>query len=162
MLDKKVIWSHVKTIRFEYIKKFINHNCDNNILNQTVINNFEKFSDIIGSKNSSMSTRNLTGSDISEGAEMFLALSSCPSFHEKLYWKTIYENGTNSRIVMLASNVMRKAKDDFKMKAIQIFAKISSVLGFKYISFQSYDNIIQLNTNFSDIKGELNYEFNFD
>ena len=146
------MWRHVKTIRFDYIKKIINLVCDNNDLDQTVINNFEKFSDIIGFENSHQIYKNLTKSDLSEAAEMFLALSSCPSFHEKLYWKAIFGNGTKSRIVMLTSNVMRKAKDDFKMKATKIFARISSVIGLKHISF--HHEGIQLKTNISDIKGE--------
>ena len=159
-LDKELIWSHVKTIRFEYLKKIINLECDNNILTPNVIKNFEIFLQIIGSENSHQMSRNLTKSSMNYLIEMFLALSSCPSFQEKLYLKAIYGNGTISRIAMLTSNIMRKAKDDFKMKATKIFAKISSVLGFKYISYhhegnQSFDDMIQLTKNISDVKGEL-------
>ena len=156
-MDKNIIWNHVKTLRFDYIKKISNLVCENNILDQSVINNFEKFGEIIGLENSPPMDRNLTKSDISEAAEMFLALSSCPSFHEKLYWKAIFGNGTISKIVMLTSNVMRKAKDDFKMKATEIFARISSVIGLKHISFHhegNHSHSIQLKTNISDIKGE--------
>ena len=60
-----------------------------------------------------------------------MALNSCPSFYERLYQKAIY--GPKSRIGMLASNIIKKAKGDFKIRTQKIFAKISSVLGFKHI-----------------------------
>ena len=60
---------------------------------------------------------------------MFLALNSCPSFYVKLYWKAIY--GNESRMAIFASNIIQKAKDDFKGKAKKIFSRISSVLGFQ-------------------------------
>ena len=77
---------------------------------------------------------------------MFIALNSCPSFYVKLYWKTFY--GSELRIAQFTSNIIRKAKDDFKVKAQKIFAKISSALGFKHISFH--------------IEGNKSIEKNFD
>ena len=54
---------------------------------------------------------------------------------------TLYKNaicGEKFRITISASNIIRKAEPGFKVSAIKIFAKISSVLGFQHISF-SYD-----------------------
>ena len=39
---------------------------------------------------------------------------------------------------MLALDIIKKANDDFKIKAIQIFAKISQVLGFQHITYITY------------------------
>ena len=94
----------------------------------------------------------LSRSNIDVIAKMFLSLNSCPSFYGKLYWKVIY--GRESRIVKFASNIIRKAKDDFKGKARTIFAKLSSVLGFKYISYHYEGNNIIGSNNVLDIKGE--------
>ena len=99
---------------------------------------------------------NLSKSNINIAGKMFLFLNSCPSFHEKLYFKTIY--GGQSRIAMLASNIQKKAKDGLESMAIQIFVKISSMLGFKHISYhyednkRGYKNV--LTKNIVDIKGE--------
>ena len=87
---------------------------------------------------------------------MFIALNFCPSFYVKLYWKAIY--GNESRMAKFASNIIRKAKDDFKVKAQKMFAKISSVIGFQHISLHHIGNRsnamnIKLSKNIMDIKG---------
>ena len=81
---------------------------------------------------------NLSKNDINFGAEMFIALNSCPSFYVKLYWKVIY--GNESRIAKFSSNIIRKAKNGFKIRAQKIFAKISSVIGFQHISYHHEGN----------------------
>ena len=104
-----------------------------------------------GVKSSDQLTRDLSKSDINAAAEMFMYLNSCPSFYVKLYWKAIY--GNQSRIAMLASNIIKRAKYSFKSKAIQIFAKVSSVLGFQYISYYQNGNE-RFDKNIIDIKGK--------
>ena len=83
---------------------------------------------------------------------MFFALNSCPSYIEKSYWKAMY--GPDSRIAMLASNILKKAKGDFKVKALKIFEKVISILGFQYISYHHGENkSVELNRNIFDVKG---------
>ena len=99
----------------------------------------------------------LSRSDINNGAEMFIFLNSCPSFDLKLYWRAIY--GKQSRISMLASNIINKANQNFKIKAGKIFAKLSSMLAFQHISSQSEElkndsKNISLAKNIVDVKGE--------
>ena len=110
---------------------------------------------MLGDKSPQEIYRNLSGSNINS-AKMFIALNACPSFYVKLYWKTIY--GPSSRISMLASNILKKAKGDFKIKALKIFAKMSSVLGFQHISYhhggnQSVGKDINLIKNIMEVKG---------
>ena len=113
---------------------------------------------MLGDKSPQEIYRNSSGSNINS-AKMFIALNACPSFYVKLYWKTIY--GPSSRISMLASNILKKAKGDFKIKALKIFAKMSSVLGFQHISYhhrgnRSIASNIDLSKNILDIKGDYN------
>ena len=75
---------------------------------------------------------NFSKSNIYDGAVLYFTLNSCPSFLERLYWNAIYGPGPTSRITMLASNIIKKAKFDTR-GAEKIFAKISSVLGFQHI-----------------------------
>ncbi len=89
---------------------------------------------MVGLNSSEEITRNFSKSDIDYSAKMFVALWSCPSFYEKLYRQAIY--GPKSRIAMLAANILKKSKGDFKLKAQKIFAKISSVLGFQMLEYQ--------------------------
>ena len=87
---------------------------------------------------------------------MFKTLNSCPSFYEILYWKAIYENQNVPIIAKIASNIIQKTKDVFKSRAQKIFAKISSVIGFKHISSDHEGNKstnIELSKELLDIKG---------
>ena len=57
-----------------------------------------------------------------------------------------------SRIEILASNMIKKTEDDRKIKAIQVFEKITSILGFQHISSYNEENgIIEKRI---DVKGE--------
>ena len=58
--------------------------------------------------------------------EMFLALTEPPSYFERLYSKTIY--GPQSRLILLASNIVNKSPKKFKLKAKHIFKKIFSII----------------------------------
>ena len=105
---------------------------------------------MVGYKSSHEINRNLSRTDINSAAEMFIALNSCPSSYVKLYWKLIY--GNESKITRFAANIIRKAKDDFKVRAQKIFAKISSMLGFKHITYNH--NGERTSKNILEIEGE--------
>ena len=153
-LEKKLILSYVKHLRIEYLIKNISLTCTLNFIPfQNILINFENLSQMVGEKKIS---RNLSRSDINFGAKMFFTLNSCPSFYVKLYWKTIY--GSEVRMAKFASNIIRKSKDGFKVRAQKIFAKISSVIGFKHIFYRHEGNgsiamNIELSKNTMDIKG---------
>ena len=102
---------------------------------------------------------NISKGELNKAAIMFFALNSCPSFFENLYWKAIYGPGPASRISMKASNILKKAKGDFKVKSLKIFEKIISVLGFQYISYhheenESVEKNKKLTRNILDVKGK--------
>ena len=156
-LERKVILSHVKRLRIEYLIKHADLTCDKAFIPlQNILNNFEKLSQRFRGKFSIEISKKLSKNDIKFGAEIFMALNSCPTFYVKLYWKAIY--GNESRMAQFASNIIRKAEDGFKARAQKIFAKISSVIGFQHISFHhegnrsiAIDN--DLSKNMLDIKG---------
>ena len=166
-MDKEVIWSHINTLRFKYLKKFSLLECqidmnDKFIKQDLIAYNVEKVLQIVGIKSlSEKINKNFSKSDITEAAELFLALNSCPSFFEKLYWKIIY--GPKQRIAMSTSNIIKKAKGDLKEEALNVFAKVSSVLGFQRVYFhhkgnESLGEQIKLTKNILDIKGEMQFE----
>ena len=100
---------------------------------------------------------NLSKSSIIEAANLYITLFSCP-FYEKLYWKAMY--GANSRIVLLASNIIKRAEGDLKLKALQIFSGMSAVLGFKHISYnhagnESLGENVELTKNIIEVKGKI-------
>ena len=110
----------------------------------------EKLSQMVGFNGAEDLANNLSKSEINDNAKMFGGLISCPSFYERLYEKAIF--GPKFRIAMLASNIVKKSKDDFNLDALKIFAKISSVLGFKHISNNGNESV-GLMKNILDIKG---------
>ena len=134
-LDENLIWSHIKTLRLNYLMKNADLTCDNAFISQVNIStHFEKLSHMAGVVISSEQfNRNFSKSNIDTAAKMFVYLNSCPSFFVKLYWKAIF--GPKSRIVMLASNIIKKTNAGFIPKAVQIFAKMTRLLGFEYISY---------------------------
>ena len=118
-------------------------------------------SPLVGNEVSEDMRYNISKSKVDEAAKMFFALNACPSFHEILYLKAIY--GPNSRISMLASNILKKAEGDFKVKALKIFEKIISVLGFHHISYhhgenKSIERNIKITRNILDVKGKREHE----
>ena len=115
--EKQVIWSFLLSLRSRNLKENINPKCDTSILpTEDISNNFEKFSQLVGNNDSEdVAKDGLTQKDLNEASKMFITLNSCPSFWEKLYFNAIY--GPNSRMSVLASNVVKKSKDDFKVKA---------------------------------------------
>ena len=81
--------------------------------------------------------------------EMFSALSEISSYFERLYSRTIY--GPQSRLIMLASNIVKKSPENFKLKAKQIYSNIASIIFWKY-----HDEKFKNGTNTSFSKGKLN------
>ena len=71
--------------------------------------------------------------------EMFLALTEPPSYFEKLYGRTIFGPGPQSRMIMLALNIVNKSPDKYNVKAKQIFSKIRSTI-FKKYQNESFQN----------------------
>ena len=156
--EKKLIQDNVKRLRNEYLLKNIHLNCERKFVPLDFITlHFERLSQMVGDTNFDEISRNSSKDDINFGAEMFMALNSCPSFYVKLYWKAIY--GNESRMANFAANIIRKAEEGFKVRAQKIFAKISSVIGFQHIAYQHEGNKsiamnIELTKNLLDIKGD--------
>ena len=86
---------------------------------------------------------------------MFIVLNSCPSIHERLYWEATY--GPKSKVVLKASNIIKKAEGNFKFDALKILAKITSILQFKHISYKSnsFGENIVLERKIVGIKGRV-------
>ena len=138
-MDEKVIWSHIKTLRLEYLIKHTDLKCDEAFIpTENLSNNSKKLSHMAEIKSSEQINIVFSKIDINAAAEMFMFLNSCPSFYVRLYWKAIY--GPKSRIAMLASNIIKKSNDNFKPKAEKIFAKISQLLGFEHIYYDYKGN----------------------
>ena len=155
-LEINLIWSHVKHLRIEYLTKNIDLTCEHNLIPlQNILINFENLSQLVGVKSSQKINRKLSKKDTNSAAKMFFTLNSCPSFYAKLYWKVIY--GSESRIAKFASNIIWKANDSFKVRAQKIFAKISSMIGFRHIFYREGNKSIGMNLdlrkNMLDIKG---------
>ena len=152
--EKRLIQDYVKRLRNEYLNKYIDLACEEKFIPLNFISfHFDKLSELVGDTFDGFFP---SKDEINFGAEMFMALNSCPTFYVKLYWKVIY--GNESRIARFASNIIRNAKDGFKVRAQRIFAKISSVIGFQHISYHHEGNRsiamnIELTKNM-DVKGD--------
>ena len=91
----------------------------------------ENFSNLLGMRGiSDEVNKELSKSKTKLFGEMFLTLTEPPSFFERLYNKTIY--GPQSRLIMLASNIVNKSPENFKLNAKKIYSKIASTISEKY------------------------------
>ena len=132
-VEKNVIWSHISSLRYKYLKNNIGPKCSEGFISiEDISKFFEKISPFFGNESTEDMIYNISKREVNEAAKMYFALNCCPLFFEKLYWKTIY--GPDSRLSMLASNIIKIVEEDYKLKAQKIFAKIISVLRFQYIS----------------------------
>ena len=123
------------------------------------ITHLEKLLQMTGVSNSKEIKGNFSKSDLKECGAMFIALNSCPSFLERLYWRAFYESKNTATIALFASNIIKHSQPNLKMKAQRVFAKIAPVLGFKHIWYkhdnnQSFEKNVELMKNITDIKGE--------
>ena len=137
-MDEKLLLSHIINLRLEN-QRNSNIDCHHVIPKQVLSNNIDQMSEMVGVNSSEDLTRNPSKSEIYECAKLFVILSSCPSFYERLYKKAVY--GPEFRIAMLALNIVKKSKGDLKLGALKIFAKISSMLGFKHISNKENESV---------------------
>ena len=156
-LERRPIQGYVKRLRIEYLLKNSDLTCEGRFIPLNFISShLDKLSQMLRDGNFYVMSRKSSKDNIEFGAEMFMALNSCPSFYVKLYWKAIY--GNESRIAKMVSNIIRKAKDDFKVKALKIFARISSVIGFQHISYHhhgSRSNAFNIKlSKYMDVKGD--------
>ena len=154
-MSNSEIWLKVRTFRVKQLKQYMDGNfkfmyC---FTNEELVSTIDDFARFVGVQNILDKVNgSLSKSTLNNGAEMFQFLYSCPSFYVRLYLKTFYENKTSTTLTMLASKIIRKANGDFKDKAVKIFAKVASVLGFQFISHYNKDNR-RLERNISNIKG---------
>ena len=160
-LDNKVLWSHVKSARINYLKNNLDHHTcvENFIPNKHISSNLKHLSKLIGKEsleeevNDEMSTDSITS-----GTKMFLALNSCPSNFAKLYSKAIYNNKEASHIIMATLTILKKSHDSLKNDALKIFAKIDSVLGLNHLNHwdgnQTLGRNIEFRENNSVVKGK--------
>ena len=157
ILEENTAWEKIRTKRFDYVKRNADIECieGNTIPEQEINSNYEKLSELLQAWNvTDQINENTTKNKIEIGGKMYLTLNSCPSFFERLYHKVIY--GHRLQTPILSLNILRNTKEDLKIKALNIFAKIISVFGFQYIqdeSDNSYDKAV-LNRNIFRVKGK--------
>ena len=164
-MDKKALWNLIITLRYEYLKTNSDLDCEDTtfIPKKDISENIEKLSQIAGVINCQEINSNFSKSDLSDFAEMFITLNSCPSFLEKLYCKAFYDSKSTEAITLLTSNIVKQSKPNVKLRAQRVFAKITQVFGFKHIKFQhevnqSFGKNVKLMKNIIHIKGEKDVE----
>ena len=138
------IWKHINYLRFKRIRT------PEAQQGKCTSCNIEKLSHLLKTKNiSDKVNEEFLKSNTKSLDEMFLALTEPPSYFEKLYYKTIY--GPQTRLILLASNIVNKSPTKFRLRAKRIFTKITSIVLKKYQDESHRDR-----TDISFAKGKLN------
>ena len=138
------IWKNINYTRFERKKMY-----PDATLEKSVMLNVEKLSQILGIKNISDEVNGeTTKPTIKPLDEMFFSLWEVSSYYEQLYSRTVY--GPQSRLIMLASNIVKESPENFKLKAKKIYSKIASII------FKKYHNESFMNRkDISTLKGQI-------
>ena len=144
-LTEVEIWRHIKDLRFKRIKWALDAHQE-----ECISCNIDKLSHLLRIRNiSDKVNQELPKSKMKSLDEMFLTLTEPTSFFERLYHKTIY--GPQSRLIMLASNIVNKSPENFKLKAKKIYTKIAAIFFKKY-----RDETFENRTDIPFVKGKLN------
>ena len=133
--NTKITPKIMQTIRTDFVK----HNADLKCLDGSFIpedkirSNYEKLVEYVEGvdETTTEEVESLSKTIIRNAGRMFYSLNSCPSFNERLYFQTIYGSQTQSMVAKSALNIARYAKIDIQPKALRIFLKITSVMGYK-------------------------------
>ena len=132
LLDQDKVWKSLKKDRAEFLRNNVEKDCYGFISKAEIESNQRKIEQNFQLFNiSDVRNISLSKKQIEVGGEMFIMLNTCPDFYKKIYHKAFY--GPQSRLGPLSLNIFKKAEPNFKANAKQIFAKVTSVLGFKYI-----------------------------
>ena len=136
------LWKNIKHLQFERRKRK-QDDC------KSISCNVEKLPLFVQMKNISDEViEEYSKSSMKTPYKMFLTLIE-PSYFERLYRETIY--GPQSRLIMLALNIVKKSPNNFKQKADQIFSKITSIISKKY-----HDESFKNRKYISTLKGKDN------
>ena len=116
--------------------------------------NVEKLSHFLGNKNISeeVNDKVLKNAKISLD-QMYFAVIECPADFVRLYKKAIF--GPQSRMMMLAQNIVKKARKNFQVKAKTIFQKINSTI---FETF--YNQSVEKREDILSLQGEINKVWN--
>ena len=168
-VPKGEVWSHIRTIRYEYLKRRLGIKtlntidkdgrsdslCAHFVDQESIDENFQKLAKAVKVDNVSEEiNKNVSKKNIDTGAEMFLALNACPTDLLRLYGKIL--SGSYSRIATLALNIIKNENKEFKPKTKKIFSKIVSLFGFQYIQNQKSENEssnVDIYMDASNVKG---------
>ena len=155
LLDQDKVWKSLKKDRAEFLRNNVEKDCYGFISKAEIESNQRKIEQNFQLFNiSDVRNVSLSKKQIDIGSEMFMMLNTCPDFYKKIYHKAFY--GPQSRIGPLSLNILKKAEPNFKAKAKQIFAKVTSVLGFKYIQqTKSAKGTIEFTKSITSVEGTL-------
>ena len=146
-MTENEIWKSINDTRFDRCKR--NPEVESELEGMSW--NVEKLSHLLGIKNiSDEANEEFSNTSKKSLYEMFMVLNKFPSYFEILYGKTIY--GPQSRLIMLASNILNKSPYNFKMKAKLIYKKITSIIFMKYHRNESFESGTDILTG----KGKIN------
>ena len=138
------IWKNINYTRFEQKKRF-----PDALWYESFFRNIEQLSQFLGMKNISDEVNGeFSKPTIKSLDEMFFSLFEVSSYYEQLYSRTVY--GPQSRLIMLASNIVKESPENFKLKAKKIYSKIASII------FKKYHNESFMNRkDISTLKGQI-------
>ena len=133
-LDNALTWQYVKSIRAEYYERNSVKICSGFVPDEDIKQHFESLSMLLGVNNVTSTIVNVTEIDISNGAEMFVYLNSCPSYWVYFYHELFNSTNAVSEMIQLTLETSkRKTVRKGEYIAGQLLSKLSAELGFEFL-----------------------------
>ena len=151
--NTKVTPKIIQRVRIDFLKNNAEMVClDGSFIPEDKIrSNYEKLIKIIeGVDVTTEQVETLSKTIIRNAGQMFFSLNSCPSLHERLYFKIIFGSQTQSMISKSALNIARYSKKDIQPETFRIFLKIASVMRFEYIQHENESFTCNENESFAN------------
>ena len=151
--NTKVTTKIIQRVRIDFLKNNAEMVClDGSFIPEDKIrSNYEKLIKLIeGVDVTTEQVETISKTIIRNAGQMFYSLNSCPSLHERLYFKIIFGSQTQSMIAKSALNIARYSKKDIQPETFRIFLKIASVMRFEYIQHENESFTYNENESFAN------------
>ena len=130
--------------------------CKGLVYDEDITTNVERLSSILGVKNVTSETLELSLEDLNRGAELFISLNSCPSYWSKLFRTIFQPDFSTVTTILTLINIFKKT--NVKEKATGIHAALTIfpdfAENFEYIFTEASQNGIKMSTtSMQHVKG---------
>ena len=150
--DSFFLWTQVKVIRSELLKKQIsNKDCKAFVSDSERATNLKNLQERLQVLGVTEKVKTLPNNIIEEGGKMFVYLNSCPAIHWQNFYQHLLFEKSNSEMILSILNAMKNSRTrGSRALANKVIVRLASIFGFEYNYFE---NETKWANNIANVKG---------